>query len=135
MYIVLLRLLLVHCLWTIIETTSNERIVRNLQRIVDTALQTETSDEVNNDQLVRQLTAILEDEEGFRLVDRPIRSLADNDQDIYDGSGDLPPFYSNMSIITFTMVRRRTNFLFFFPRLDFLQRSTMIVFSSNNRSE
>lgn len=112
MYIVLLRLLLVHCLWTIIETTSNERIVRNLQRIVDTALQTETSDEVNNDQLVRQLTAILEDEEGFRLVDRPIRSLTDNDQDIYDGSGDLPPFYSNMSIITFTMVRRRTNFLF-----------------------
>ena len=119
-----------------IWTTSNDRIVRNLQRIVDTALQTETSDEVNNEDLIRQLTAILENEEGFRIVDRPIRSLGDNDQDIYDGSGDdLPPFYSNMSIITFTMVRRRAKFFFFCLLLAILERSTMIVFSSNNRSE
>lgn len=99
-----------------IWTTSNDRIVRNIQRIVDTALQTETSDEVNNEDLIRQLTAILENEEGFRIVDRPIRSVGDNNQGIYDGSGDmpddLPPFNANMSIITFTMVRSSSFFFF-----------------------
>ena len=128
MHIYLLRLLLIHCLWTTTTTTAavatNDRIVRNLQRIVDTALQAESSDEVKNEDLIKQLSAILEEEEGFRVVDRPIRSV----ERIYDGSGDdvsddLPPFYTNMSIITFTMVSR-----------DLHQRAAMIVFSSNNSS-
>lgn len=116
MYIYLLRLLLLNCLctipWTTTLTTSNDRIVRNLRRIVDTALQTETSDDVNNEDLIKQLSSILEEEDGFRIVDRPIRSVNEQDQQrIYDGSGDdlpddLPPFYTNMSIITFTMVRK-----------------------------
>jgi hypothetical protein len=106
--------IIINCLCTIaLTSSSNNRIVRNLKHIVDTALQQDTSDDINNDLLIEQLTQILEQEEGFQIVDRKQRSIYPTDN-IYDGSGDvfedededLPPFYSNMSIIQFTMVSR-----------------------------
>ena len=58
---------------------------------------------------------LLEDEEGFRLVDGERRSIFANDDEahVFDGSGqmmvdeDLPPIYSNMSVIAFTLVSCR----------------------------
>jgi len=105
----------INCLCTIALTSSstNNRIVRNLKRIVDTAFQQDTSDDINNELLIEQLSRILEQEEGFRIVDRKQRSIYRTGVDggrIFDGSGDiiedvdLPPVYTNMSIVTFTLV-------------------------------
>ena len=117
MYVFLFRfilLIIINGLCTMVLTSSsNNRIVRNLKRIVDTALQRDTSDDLHNDRLIEQLSEILEQEEGFRIVDRKRREIYPNNADeasIFDGSGDLfdddlPPFYSNMSIVAFTMVR------------------------------
>lgn len=107
----LIMLIIINCLCTIVlPSSSNNRILRNLKHIVNTALEKETSDDINNEFLIEQLSQILEQEDGFRIIDRKQRSLFD-ETEIFDGSGDiiedeyLPPFYSNMSIITFTMVR------------------------------
>lgn len=93
--------------------SSNDRVVQQLRRMISTALDDELNDETN-DTFVEQLSQILGDEEGFRLVNRERRSMP---TDEFDGSGDPlddeespPPFYSNMSIIAFTMVK----FLCFF---------------------
>jgi len=119
MYVFLYRIILViiiNCLCTIdLTNSSSNRIIRNLKHIVDTAFQQDTVDDISNELLIEQLSQILEQEEGFQIVDRKKRSLYPIDDDqtrIFDGSGDiiededLPPFYSNMSIITFTMVSR-----------------------------
>ncbi len=112
----LIIMMIINCLCTIdLTNSSNNRIIRNLKHIVDTAFQQDTVDDINNELLIEQLSQILEQEEGFQIVDRKKRSLYPIDDDqtrIFDGSGDivededLPPFYSNMSIITFTMVSR-----------------------------
>jgi len=109
----LIMVIIINCLCTIaLTSSSNNRIVRNLKHIVDTALQQDTSDDINNDLLIEQLSQILEQEEGFRIVNRKKRFINDDQTDIFDGSGDiiddedLPPFYSNMSIVTFTIVSR-----------------------------
>jgi hypothetical protein len=110
--------IIINCLCTIALTSSstnnkNDRIVRNLKRIVDTAFQQDTSDDINNELLIEQLSRILEQEEGFRIVDRKQRAIYRTGVDggrIFDGSGDiiegedLPPVYTNMSIVTFTLV-------------------------------
>ena len=121
MYVVLYSLILIiiiNCLCTIIltnSTTTNNRIIQNLKHIVNTALEQDTSDDINNDLLIEQLSQILEHEEGFQIIDRKQRSLYsnnDNQRETFDGSGDiiddenLPPFYSNISIVAFTMVSR-----------------------------
>jgi hypothetical protein len=113
---VFLFLITINCLCTIaLTSSSNNRIVRDLKRIVDTALQEDASDDINNDLLIEQLSEILEQEEGFRIVDHQQRSN-DKQTMIFDGSGDdiledkdLPPFYTNMSIIAFTMVSQIIN--------------------------
>jgi hypothetical protein len=112
----LIMMIIINCLCTIaLMSSSNNRIIRNLKHIVDTALQQDTSDDINNELLIEQLSQILEQEEGFRVVDRKHRSIYPTNDDqtrIFDGSGDiiedkdLPLFYSNTSIIAFTMVRR-----------------------------
>ena len=95
----------------------NEPIVRNLKHIIDTTLQQNT---FNDELLVEQLSRIIEQEESFNVVDRKKRSVYSYDDNsdgtsIFDGSGDsisnevVPPFYSNMSITTITMV---SNFIF-----------------------
>jgi len=109
-------MMIINCLCTIdLTNSSSNRIIRNLKHIVDTAFQQDTVDDISNELLIEQLSQILEQEEGFQIVDRKKRSLYPIDDDqtrIFDGSGDiiededLPPFYSNMSIITFTMVSR-----------------------------
>jgi hypothetical protein len=113
--------IIINCLYTIALTSSStnnknnriDPIVRNLKRIVDTALQDDASDDINNELLIEELSRILEQEEGFRIIDRKQRSIyptGDDQTRIFDGSGDsledeeLPPFYSNMSIVAFTMV-------------------------------
>jgi hypothetical protein len=95
---------------------SNDRIVQQLQHMIHTALEDDRIDD-NNGLLVEELSRILQDDEGFRMVnDRERRSMSDDDIDptlnsYVDGSGDLAdpdehsPFYSNMSIIAFTMVK------------------------------
>ncbi len=116
MYVFLLLIILINCLCTIVLTSSsNNRIVRDLKRIVDTALQQDTTDDINNDLLIEQLSQILEQEEGFRIVDHQQRSDEQSTM-IFDGSGDpfvedekLPIFYSNISIIAFTMVSEIIN--------------------------
>ena len=86
------------------NTLDNPRrsMLDNLQHLVDTAFDNETAD----DRLwLEQLSRLLEDEEGFRLVED-----ADPHRRVFDGSGemmdeeDLPPVYSNMSVIAFTLV-------------------------------
>lgn len=81
----------------------------NLQHLVDTAFEHETPD----DSLwLAQLSRLLEDEEGFRLVDAERRAIfsSDDQRHVFDGSGemideeDLPPIYSNMSVIAVTLV-------------------------------
>lgn len=95
------------------NTDQIDPIVRSLKRIVDKAIEEKTSDDIDNQSLIEQLSRILEQEEGLRIADRKPRSVyptGDEDTSIYDGSGDLlddeflPPYYSNMSIIAFTMV-------------------------------
>lgn len=117
----LIMVIIINCLYTIALTNSSpnkqknriDPIVRNLKHIVDTALQEDTSDDINNELLIEQLSRILEQEEGFRIIDRKQRSLystGDDQTRFFDGSGDsmededIPPFYSNMSIIAFTIV-------------------------------
>jgi hypothetical protein len=112
----LIMVIIINCLCTItLTSSSNNRIVRNLKHIVNAALQQDTSDDINDELLIEQLSRILEEEEGFRIVDRkqrPIDSIDDYETEIFDGSGDiikdepLPPVYSNMSIIAITMVSR-----------------------------
>ena len=111
MYVSLLLIILINCLCTIVLTSSsNNRIVRDLKRIVDTALDDDTSDDINNDLLVEQLSQILEQEEGFRIVDHQQRSDLQSNL-IFDGSGDeeLPTIYTNISIIAFTTVSEIIN--------------------------
>jgi hypothetical protein len=108
--------IIINCLCTItLTSSSNNRIVRNLKHIVDAALQQDTSDDINDELLIEQLSRILEQEEGFRVVDRkqrPMNFMDDDGTEVFDGSGDiihdepLPPVYSNMSIIAITMVSR-----------------------------
>jgi hypothetical protein len=112
---VFLFLITINCLCTIaLTSSSNNRIVRDLKRIVDTALDDDTSDDINNDLLIEQLSQILEQEEGFRIVDHQQRFNAQPNM-IFDGSGDtsvedeLPIIYSNISIIAFTMVSEIIN--------------------------
>lgn len=107
----LIIMIIINCLCTtVLTSSSNNRILRNLKRIVNTALEQETSDDINNDLLIEQLSQILEQEEGFRIADRKQRSLYTTDE-VYDGSGDRPldvvspSTFSNLSIITFTLVR------------------------------
>lgn len=113
-------MIIINCMCTIALTSSStnnesnriDPIVRSLKHIVDKALQDDTPDDIDNESLIEQLSQIIEQEEGFRIADRKQRSLrftGDDDSDVFDGSGDivgdnLPPFYSNMSIVTFTMV-------------------------------
>jgi hypothetical protein len=120
--------IVINCLCTITRTNSstnnnNNRIVRNLKHIVDTAIQQDTSDDINNELLIEQLSRILEQEEGFRIVDRKQRSIIPTGDDgnmIFDGSGDIigdgevPTFYANMSVIALTMVR----FLFYLKSIN-----------------
>ncbi len=112
----LIMVIIINCLCTItLTSSSNNRIVRNLKHIVDAALQQDTSDDINDELLIEQLSRILEQEEGFRVVDRkqrPMNFMDDDGTEVFDGSGDiihdepLPPVYSNMSIIAITMVSR-----------------------------
>jgi hypothetical protein len=124
----LIMVIVINCLCTITRTNSstnnnNNRIVRNLKHIVDTAIQQDTSDDINNELLIEQLSRILEQEEGFRIVDRKQRSIIPTGDDgnmIFDGSGDInedgevPTFYANMSVIALTMVR----FLFYLKSIN-----------------
>ena len=99
--------------------SSNDRVVQQLRRMISTALDDELNDDTN-ETFVEQLSQILRDEEGFRLVNRERRSMPTDefDRTFVDGSGDAlddeepppPPFFSNMSIVAFTMVK----FLCFF---------------------
>ncbi|CAF4178681.1 unnamed protein product, partial [Rotaria sp. Silwood2] len=123
---------IINCLCTITLTSSStnngsnriDPIVRNLKHIVDTALQDDTSNDIDNDFLIEQLSQILQQEEGFRIADRKQRSIystGDDDTGMFDGSGDLeseelPPVYSNMSIVTFTMGTTTTAFTKYTPR-------------------
>jgi hypothetical protein len=100
--------------------SSHDRVVQQLRRMITTALDDDLNDDTN-DTLVEQLSQILRDEEGFRLVNRERRSIpADEfDRTFVDGSGDPledeesphPPFYSNMSIIAFTLVGSCASFI------------------------
>ncbi|CAF3656194.1 unnamed protein product [Rotaria sp. Silwood1] len=123
---------IINCLCTIVLTSSStnnisnriDPIVRNLKHIVDTALQDDTSNDIDNKFLIEQLSRILEQEEGFRIADRKQRSIystSDDNTRIFDGSGDLeseelPPVYSNMSIVAFTMGTTTTAFTKYTPR-------------------
>ena len=124
MYVLLSRLILmiiIYGLCTLVlmsSSTNNNNdqldpIVRNLKHIVDTAFQQDASEDLNNELLIGQLSRILEQQEGFRLNDRQKRSMypiGEDETPIFDGSGDvlenkdLPPFYSNMTLVTITMV-------------------------------
>ena len=126
MYVLLSRLILMIiiyglCTFVLMSSSTNNNnnndrldpIVRNLKHIVDTALQQDASEDLNNELLIEQLSRILEEEEGFRLNDRHKRSIYPIGQDettIFDGSGDaleskdLPPLYPNMTLVTMTMV-------------------------------
>lgn len=92
----------------IFVNSSNNRIIENLKQIVDTALENDIPD---NDLLIQKLSQILEEEEGFRIVNHTNQSFQNFDMNTFiDGSGDfiddeeLPIFYSNMSIFTVTIV-------------------------------
>jgi hypothetical protein len=98
--------LVLYHFWYIISVvnSSNSRIIENLKHIVHTAIENDSSDDL----LIEQLNQILEEEEGFRIVNQSIRNF--NSEIFIDGSGDWieheeeSPFYANMSIITFTIV-------------------------------
>ena len=116
-------MIIINCLCTIGFTSStNKRILRNLKHIVDNALEQNITDDISNDAIIEQLSQILEQEEGFRIVDREQRSI---DTRVYDGSGDeyedydIPPFYLNMSIAAVTMV------------CLFLSSKQLIIFNRN----
>jgi len=88
--------------------SSNNRIIENLKHIINSALENDLSD---NDLLIQQLSQILEEEEGFRIINHTNQSIKTSDIETFiDGSGEfiedeeLPIFYSNMSLITFTIV-------------------------------
>ncbi|CAF1148680.1 unnamed protein product [Rotaria sordida] len=131
LYLVVITII-VNCLYTIVLTRSStnndsnriDPIVRNIKHIVDEALQDDTSNDIDNEFLIEQLSRILEQEEGFRLDDRKQRSIYSTNNDeigIFDGSGDLeseelPPVYSNMSIVAFTMGTTTTAFAKYTPR-------------------
>ncbi len=93
----------IYCYVIIVVNSSNHRIIENLKHIVDTAIENNLSD---NDFLIEQLSKILEEEEGFRIVNHTHQTM----ETLIDGSGDMieyeedPPFYVNMSIITFPIV-------------------------------
>ncbi len=84
--------------------SSNNQIIEDLKYIVHTAIENNSSDDL----LIEQLSQILEENEGFRIVNQSIKYF--NTEIFIDGSGDWiehdepPPFYANMSIITFTIV-------------------------------
>ncbi|CAF3173678.1 unnamed protein product [Rotaria socialis] len=123
---------IINCLCTIARTSSStntnshriDPIVRSLKRIVDTALQEDAPEDIDNDSLIEQLSQILEQEEGFRIADHKPRSMYQTGEDessVPDGSGDfigdekLPSFYSNMSIVAFTMGPTTTVFSKYTP--------------------
>ena len=95
----------IFCLMIIFVHSTNNRLIDNLKRLVDTAIEKNYLDENSNDLLIEQLTRILEEEEGLRVDNQTIKHV-----DLVDGSGELmedqdyPPFYANMSIITITIV-------------------------------
>ncbi|CAF4939653.1 unnamed protein product [Rotaria socialis] len=106
---------IINCLCTIARTSSStntnshriDPIVRSLKRIVDTALQEDAPEDIDNDSLIEQLSQILEQEEGFRIADHKPRSMYQTGEDessVPDGSGDfigdekLPSFYSNIEL-------------------------------------
>ena len=86
---------------------SNDRIIENLKQIVDAAREQDLNDENYNQLLIAQLSEIIEEEEGFRIVNQT--KYFDMNSFI-DGSGGLideeqhPIFYANMSIITIPIV-------------------------------
>lgn len=90
--------------------TTNDRIIKNLKQIVDAAMEQDFTDDNYNQVLIAQLSRIIEEEEGFQIVNQT--KYFDRNSSI-DGSGDLmenldddeqPIFYANMSIITITIV-------------------------------
>jgi hypothetical protein len=102
-----LFLYIFYCIIVFVNS-SNNRIIENLKHIVDTALEKDLTD---NEFIIQQLSQILEEEEGFRIVNHTHQSIKTSDIETFiDGSGDLieddelPIFYTNMSIITFTIV-------------------------------
>lgn len=86
---------------------SNDRIIENLKQIVDAAREQDLNDENYNQLLIAQLSEIIEEEEGFRIVNQ---TKYFDQNSFIDGSGDLiddeqqPIFYANMSIITIPLV-------------------------------
>ena len=83
-------------------------MMKNLKQIVDVAMEHDDFiDENYNQILITQLSRIIEEEEGFQIVNQT--KYFDTNNSI-DGSGDLidndeqPIFYANMSIITITIV-------------------------------
>ena len=102
-------LLLCFCCWLIsFVNCSNNRILKGLKTIVDTASENDLSDEY----LIERLSRILEEDEGFRMVHQLNQSMQHFDlENFIDGSGELieseeeqPAFHANLSIITFTIV-------------------------------
>ncbi|CAF3700839.1 unnamed protein product [Adineta steineri] len=121
-------MIIINCLCTIAfisSSTNNENnridpIVRNLKHIVDTALQQDTFDDINNELLIEQLSHIIEQQEGLTIIDRKQRSI--DETSIYDGSGDLfddgdlPVFTGNLSVVTITMGTTTTAFNTYTPQ-------------------
>jgi hypothetical protein len=92
--------------------TSIESVIGQLQHMIDHAFQQET---INDQALMDHLHRVLQDEDGFRIVDNQLRALTEHESmnmPYVDGSGDifdetsLGPVYSNMSVVTFTMVSK-----------------------------
>lgn len=69
-----------------------------------------TSDDEHNQIFLEQLNELLQNDEGFEIIpDRERRSI-DDQAFIVDGSGDfsdeeIPPVFTNLSIVAITMVR------------------------------
>lgn len=95
----------------------NERMIENLKEIIDAARERDLNDENSNQFLIAQLSEIIADEEGFRIVNQT--KYFDIDTSI-DGSGDLidhdeeqqPIFYANMTIITIPFVSQILSLFF-----------------------
>jgi hypothetical protein len=98
------RKLQISLLLYLISLVNSSDLIESLKHIVDNAIENDSYDDL----LLEQLTQILEEEEGFRIVNQSTRNF--NPEIFIDGSGDWidheeqPPFYANLSIITFTIV-------------------------------
>lgn len=103
----------------LILVISASRLTEHIEHLVHTELD---DDYENDENFIRKLVQVLGDE-GLDLNHRQRRSAKDNDYNdnedyqmnqnfspYVDGSGDeiehenVPPFYSNMSIVSFTIV-------------------------------